>query len=94
MNEMVERVATAIVACEKWSSFWDIEDAKKLARAAIVAMRARPPDAVLRAGWDSRSVKDNALDAVNDIWQTMIDAALTGVSGAVSGAGRNDGRRK
>lgn len=38
MSELVEKVARAMHTSEEWSSFWGEDDAKKLARAAILTV--------------------------------------------------------
>lgn len=36
-DEVVEKAAKAMYAAEPWSTFWSIEDARSLSRAAIAA---------------------------------------------------------
>ena len=50
--EIVERVARAIMNAAAWSSFWDEDDAKVLARAAIRATLdalAEPSEGMMQA---------------------------------------------
>lgn len=78
MSDMIERVARAIHSCEAWSSFWSMDDARVLARAAIEAMR-EPTEGMLAAplheadGCDAQYQTDADFAAA---WAAMIEAAL------------------
>lgn len=71
MSEMVERVAEALAKSDKYTS-----DYTALARAAIEAMR-EPTEGMTNAAfnielWD-QPINEHC---AQDVWQTMIDAAL------------------
>lgn len=79
-DNMIEKVARAIHSCEAWSSFWSLDDARVLARAAIEAMRDETlamrdaGAAELAAQWPN---DDNTPGfAAKNVWASMIDAAL------------------
>jgi hypothetical protein len=76
--EMIERVARAMLRAEEWSSFFGEDDARKLARAAIEAMR-EPTDAMLIDG--AAKIRNftsasGPYPRTRAVWLSMIDASL------------------
>jgi hypothetical protein len=77
MNEMVERVARALLDSCRTGNITRVDGARLMARAAIEAMRepttamieAEPPD-------DGEFSKGNSAAHAKAFWQAMIDEAL------------------
>lgn len=85
MDEMIERVARAMLRKNAYfAGRHSNDEVRELARAAILAMR-EPTEAMMRAGEDaiSREIYANESDEAElsfngevTAWQAMIDAAL------------------
>lgn len=77
MSEMVNKIADAMAESEPWSQFWSLDDARKLARVAIEAMR-EPTEAMVHAAFDLDEVVSGLLVSPipEKTWGAMIDEAL------------------
>ncbi len=83
MSETIDRLAREMMKAEPWSSFWSEDDARKLVRAVVVALREPTVEIVTYGAkaLDHPSVYMGGPSAgsvryATRAWSTMIDAVL------------------